>query len=84
MGLGMGAKSKAKAGLDITRVGAGKVGRTPGGMGRVGLAGGREKPENVERIKVEPEVSIIDSVVPPVPSGISAITDPGRVDRDEL
>lgn len=84
MGLGMGAKSKAKAGVDVSRVGAGKVGRTPEGMGRVGLAGGREKPESVERIKVEPEVSIIDSAVPPVPSGESAITDQGRVGRDGL
>jgi hypothetical protein len=84
MGLGLGARSKAKVDIVPVKIGAGKVGATPDGMGRVGLAGGRENSVRVGRIEVEPDVSIIDSAVPPVPTEGSAISDPSRVDRDEL
>lgn len=88
MGLGLGG-SKAKAGQvgqvgieKAGQVGAGKVGRTPEGMGRVGLAGGREKVVDLED---GPDVSILDSAVPPISSGGSAVTlpEPGR-ERTEL
>ena len=85
MGLGLGGKAKIKDVVEVGQVGAGKVGRTPDGMGRVGLAGGRQ--EVVQDKGTGPDVSILDSVVPPVSSEGSAITppdpDPGR-DRDEL
>jgi protein transport protein SEC20 len=86
MGLGLGGKAKVKDVVEVGKmgqVGAGKVGRTPEGMGRVGLAGGRDKVVDLE--KAGPDVSILDSAVPPITSGGSAITppDPGR-DREEL
>jgi hypothetical protein len=88
MGLGFGGKAKVgkvgQVGIEkIGQVGAGKVGRTPEGMGRVGLAGGREK--LIVKEKEGPDVSILDSAVPPIPSEGSAITppDPGR-NRVEL
>jgi len=88
MGLGLGGKAKVgkvgQVGVEkIGQVGAGKVGRTPEGMGRVGLAGGRERV--IVEGKDGPDVSILDSAVPPIPSEGSAITpqDPGR-DRVEL
>ena len=88
MGLGLGGKAKVgkvgQVGVEkVGQVGAGKVGRTPEGMGRVGLAGGREKV--IAGGDEEPDVSILDSAVPPIPSEGSAITppDPGR-ERVEL
>jgi protein transport protein SEC20 len=82
IGMGLGFGGKAKVGK-VGQVGAGKVGRTPEGMGRVGLAGGREK--LIVKEKEGPDVSILDSAVPPIPSEGSAITppDPGR-NRVEL
>ena len=86
MGLGLGGKAKVNDVVEVGQVGAGKVGRTPEGLGRVGLAGGRDKV--VQDKETGPDVSILDSVVPPVSSEGSAITppdpDPGRRDRDEL
>jgi protein transport protein SEC20 len=83
MGLGVGGKAKVgkvgQVGIEkLGQVGAGKVGRTPEGMGRVGLAGGREKV--IVEEKEGPDISILDSAVPPIPSEGSAITppDPGR------
>lgn len=87
MGLGLGGKAKVgkvgQVGLEkVGQVGAGKVGRTPEGMGRVGLAGGEEKV--IVEGKDRPDVSILDSAVPPIRSEGSAITPPypgrGRVE----
>jgi hypothetical protein len=85
MGLGLGGKAKVKVKdvVQVGQVGAGKVGRTPEGMGRVGLAGAKEKV--ILREEEGLDVSILDSAVPPIPSEGSAITvpNPGR-DRVEL
>jgi hypothetical protein len=86
MGLGLGGKAKVKDVVEVGKmgqVGAGKVGRTPEGMGRVGLAGGRDKVVDLEEAR--PDVSLLDSAVPPITSWGSAITppNPGR-DREEL
>lgn len=73
MGLGIGRGRKSVS------VGAGKVGSSPEGLGRVGLAGGREKPglgsaSGKGDGTLGQEVSIIDSAVPPAPSGDSAVS----------
>lgn len=77
MGMGIGGGGKVKG--EVGQVGAGKVGRTPDGMGRVGLAGGREKP----KLQDKQHESIADAVVPPDSrdSADSAVRSGGR---DEL
>jgi hypothetical protein len=53
-------------------------------MGRVGLAGAREKAPLISADKeaIAPDISIIDSAVPPVPSDGSEVRI--RDSRDEL
>lgn len=98
MGLGLGGGKRASASVSASAVtgagvvgqrgqvgagaGAGQVGKTPPGMGRVGLAGGKQLPKKVgtgtvnkdldlesgNTVNQEGEVeSVLDKVVPPEP-----------------
>lgn len=71
MGLGIGRIGGSR------QVGAGKVGRTPQGMGRVGLAGGEGNSGGIPHDKLPDHAEtvpnpIMDSVVPPGETGDSA------------
>lgn len=78
------------AAASIRTGGAGKVGKTPEGMGRVGLAGGREKVGGIRDLDLEgsshvEEVRVLDQVVPPDQSGDSAVrASPPQQVKDEL
>ena len=85
-GSGAGAGTGAGAG-------AGKVGKTPEGMGRVGLAGGREKVGGMRDLDLEggsrkdgvaDSDSVLDHVVPPASSGESAVRAIPPKAKDEL
>jgi hypothetical protein len=74
LGFGRGGKSGAVRAGEGKVVGAGKVGSSKEGLGRVGLAGARENPGAVKAEVVSNP--ILDSVVPPAPSGDSAVVSP--------
>ena len=87
-GLTKGSGAGAGAGA-----GPGKVGKTPEGMGRVGLAGGREKVGGMRDLELEDgsrkdgvadSDSVLDHVVPPASSGDSAVRAVPRQAKDEL